>query len=63
MELLDSAFHMCPYCGAQVEVELESTGPHHQEYIEDCSVCCRPWKVSIDREDESVSVQLFREDE
>jgi hypothetical protein len=63
MELLDSALVQCPYCGEQVELELESAGPSRQEYVEDCSVCCRPWKVRVTRDEDQVDVQLLRDDD
>ena len=31
----------CPYCGERIEVLLDPSIPH-QNYIEDCQVCCRP---------------------
>jgi transposase-like protein len=35
----------CPYCGEFVELEIDDGGGAHQEYVEDCPVCCRPWQV------------------
>ena len=41
----------CPYCGERIEVLLDSSVPH-QNYIEDCQVCCKPIvfqvRVSVD---------------
>lgn len=37
----------CPYCGERIEVVLDLSMGDHQEYIEDCSVCCRPIVFSI----------------
>ncbi len=31
----------CPYCGQTIEVIIDMS-IDNQEYIEDCSVCCRP---------------------
>ena len=31
----------CPYCGETIEVVIDLS-VENQEYIEDCSVCCRP---------------------
>ena len=31
----------CPYCGESIEVVIDMS-IENQEYIEDCSVCCRP---------------------
>jgi hypothetical protein len=37
----------CPYCGEQVEIALDPGGGSHQDYVEDCEVCCQPWRVSV----------------
>jgi len=37
----------CPYCGEQVEVSLDPAGGRRQEYVEDCEVCCNPWRVRV----------------
>ena len=37
----------CPYCGESNEIALDPGSGDHQEYIEDCSVCCRPWRVFV----------------
>ena len=37
----------CPYCGEPVEIALEPGSGTHQEYVEDCQVCCQPWQVSV----------------
>jgi hypothetical protein len=37
----------CPYCAEPVELTLDPGSGTHQEYIEDCSVCCRPWNVTV----------------
>jgi hypothetical protein len=35
----------CPYCHERVElfVDPDTSG----SYVEDCSVCCRPWAVHV----------------
>jgi hypothetical protein len=37
----------CPYCGEEVEVCLDPGSGAEQEYIEDCEVCCQPWRVNV----------------
>ena len=37
----------CPYCGEPNEVSLDPGGGSMQEYVEDCQVCCRPWRVTV----------------
>lgn len=36
-----TAVLQCPYCWEQIEVEVDCS-IRRQEYVEDCSVCCRP---------------------
>ncbi len=36
----------CPYCGEPIEL-LVDTSVEQQDYIEDCSVCCRPMELSV----------------
>jgi len=44
----------CPYCGERIQVLLDPSVPH-QNYIEDCQVCCRPiiFDVTVDLDDET----------
>ena len=41
----------CPYCGEEVEIYVEPdvTG----SFVQDCEVCCNPWRVRVrgDRDD------------
>lgn len=54
---------ICPYCGESVEIGLDPGGGSHQEYVEDCPVCCQPWSVSVSYQpDGQASVVLERTD-
>jgi hypothetical protein len=54
----------CPYCGEPAEVDVDPGGPTAQDFVQDCAVCCRPWRVRIDRdEDGEQTVTLHREDD
>lgn len=37
----------CPYCGEINEITLDPGSGSQQEYVEDCQVCCRPWRVAV----------------
>jgi cysteine-rich CPXCG protein len=37
----------CPYCGEINEIVLDPGSGSEQEYVEDCQVCCRPWRVMV----------------
>jgi hypothetical protein len=54
----------CPYCGEDVQIELDPGGGPAQEYVEDCQVCCRPWRVTVRYDEEGqadVSVTALNE--
>jgi transposase-like protein len=60
----DSVSLQCPYCGENVELNIDGGGGVHQEYVEDCPVCCRPWQVQAWIEDDgSWSAVLRTSDE
>lgn len=47
----------CPYCGEENSVTLDPGSGTHQDYVEDCQVCCQPWRVSVEYlDDGSASV-------
>jgi hypothetical protein len=35
----------CPACWEPVELQLDLSG-ENQDYVEDCSVCCRPMRIT-----------------
>jgi hypothetical protein len=37
----------CPWCAAPVTIALDPGSGTTQDYVEDCEVCCRPWRVSV----------------
>jgi len=41
MNYLEEKAVQCPYCGENIDVLIDGSIPH-QNYIEDCQVCCRP---------------------
>ncbi|MDQ6613142.1 MAG: CPXCG motif-containing cysteine-rich protein [Gemmatimonadota bacterium] len=54
----------CPYCGEAVEIALDPGSGTHQNYVEDCQVCCQPWRVSVYYgEDGHADVSVSAEDE
>jgi len=54
---------LCPYCGEKISVLLDCS-VEHQQYIEDCQVCCRPitFDVSIGP-DNDITVAVSHENE
>ncbi|MEP6765225.1 MAG: CPXCG motif-containing cysteine-rich protein [Gemmatimonadaceae bacterium] len=54
----------CPYCGEAVEIALDPGSGTHQNYVEDCQVCCQPWRVSVYYTEEGhAEVSVSAEDE
>ena len=52
----------CPYCGENIELVIDGS-LEQQQYIEDCSVCCRPMELSVTVTGDEVSVLARRDDE
>jgi len=46
---------VCPYCGQRVVIGLDPGGGATQEYVEDCQVCCRPWRVRLSYDETGVA--------
>ena len=38
---------LCPHCGEAVVIALDVSGGTHQDFAQDCEVCCRPWRVQV----------------
>ena len=51
---------VCPYCAARVEIALDPGSGAFQEYVEDCEVCCQPWRVSVHYGDDGSATVLAR---
>lgn len=42
-----SADVACPYCGEANTIAVDPGSGGNQSYVEDCQVCCQPWRVSV----------------
>ena len=62
MQALYEKTVQCPYCGESIEVMLDTSVPH-QDYIEDCQVCCRPIVFDVTVDDDEVIVSVRSESE
>jgi hypothetical protein len=54
---------VCPYCSEQIEITLDPGGGPSQQYVEDCQVCCNPWRVSVSYQDGVADVSVTALDE
>lgn len=52
----------CPYCGEAIDLVIDDS-VEHQQYVEDCQVCCRPINVSAAIEDGELTVSVSAENE
>ncbi len=45
----------CPHCGETVTIGLDPGGGEDQTYVEDCQVCCQPWRVHLQYDADGVA--------
>ena len=50
----------CPYCGEQLEIYVEPEV--RGSFVQDCEVCCNPWRVSVTRDGDERYVEVGRAD-
>jgi hypothetical protein len=63
MQAVQTVSIQCPYCWESIEVVVDCS-VEHQEYTEDCSVCCRPIVITaVTADGEVVVVEGRSEDE
>ena len=58
----DEGTYTCDACGEEVVVPLDLSAGQHQQYVEDCPVCCRPNVIHVEVEEDG-SVRLWGEGE
>ena len=57
------ADYHCPYCAQLVDTWPDPGGGKVQEYVEDCTVCCRPTRIRAELVDDSGSYAVSGEPE
>ena len=50
----------CPYCGEQIEIYVEPDV--RGTFVQDCEVCCNPWRVRVRGTGDDRSVDIGRAD-
>ncbi len=50
----------CPYCGEQVEIYAEPDVKG--SFVQDCEVCCNPWRVHVSGRGDDRRVHVSRAD-
>jgi len=51
---MNEYFFTCPYCFQEISMLIDISLPH-QEYIEDCEVCCNPIEVKVSVDDHEIT--------
>ena len=60
---LFEAFGLCPYCNEQISLLIDPS-IYHQQYIEDCEVCCSPMTVIVVwNSEESYDMRLLQQND
>jgi hypothetical protein len=58
---MDEHFNVtCPYCGEDVEIYVEPDVLG--TFVQDCEVCCNPWRVRVSRDGDERWVEIARAD-
>lgn len=42
------AVYICDSCGEEIVVPVDISAGSHQDYVEDCPVCCHPMSLHIE---------------
>jgi hypothetical protein len=50
----------CPYCGEELSIYIEPDV--RGSFVQDCEVCCNPWRVRVVGQTDERAVQLSRAD-
>jgi hypothetical protein len=50
----------CPFCGEPVEIYVEADVKG--SFVQDCEVCCNPWRVTVTGRGEERVVRVARAD-
>jgi DNA-directed RNA polymerase subunit RPC12/RpoP len=59
-KLSDEFLVTCPFCGERVEIYVEPDVKG--SFVQDCEVCCNPWRVNVTGRDEERVVHVTRAD-
>lgn len=54
----DAAEFVCGYCGEASTIDVDPFGGRSQSYVEDCQVCCRPNRVQVQVDAQTLAVQV-----
>ncbi|MDQ7064563.1 MAG: CPXCG motif-containing cysteine-rich protein [candidate division KSB1 bacterium] len=52
---------LCAFCSEENVIEVDISAGMYQEYIEDCQVCCRPNRIKVYFDEETLTPHLEAE--
>ena len=50
----------CPYCGEEVEIYVEPD--LRGSFVQDCEVCCNPWRDRVSSDGDERFIEVARAD-
>jgi len=56
----DAFLVICPYCSEEVEIYVEPDV--RGTFVQDCEVCCNPWRVRVTGRGDDREVAVVRAD-
>ena len=48
----EEAAYLCDHCGEEIVIPIDSSAGAHQQYVEDCPVCCNPILIHVNLDEE-----------
>ena len=51
---------ICPYCGEELEIFVERDV--RGSFVQDCEVCCNPWRIRVVGSGDDRSIDVRRAD-
>ncbi|MDO6461478.1 CPXCG motif-containing cysteine-rich protein [Granulosicoccaceae sp. 1_MG-2023] len=59
---IENVVIQCPYCWEEIDLAIDCS-VDHQDYIEDCAVCCQPIDLRINTGDGYPKITAKREND
>ena len=53
----NEASYICDSCGEEIVIPLDPSAGSHQQYVEDCPVCCNPNVVHVEFNDDDARIR------
>ena len=60
IESVDEFTVQCPYCGEDLQIYIEPDV--RGTFVQDCEVCCNPWRVRVSGRGDERQVEVTRGD-